>query len=92
LLRAVRSTPDAYLDELQDMLAASCGRSVSRATVWRVLHRAGFTLKKVCDLLTMNPTHVSLSRSRKSLLSVPLKSDLNIWTELADTVQISLSL
>lgn len=32
------------------MLAAECGRAVSRATVWRVLRRAGFTLKKVCAL------------------------------------------
>ncbi|KIK24913.1 hypothetical protein PISMIDRAFT_97690, partial [Pisolithus microcarpus 441] len=38
---------DLYLDELQQMLEASCGVNVSRATVWRTLSRSGFTMKKV---------------------------------------------
>ena len=48
ILGAIRDTPDLYIDELQEMLATSCGQTVSRSTVWRVLCRGGFTLKKVC--------------------------------------------
>ncbi|KIK13389.1 hypothetical protein PISMIDRAFT_48594, partial [Pisolithus microcarpus 441] len=46
LLGTIRKMPDLYLDELQEMLATSCGVEVSRATVWRTLHWAGFTMKK----------------------------------------------
>ncbi|KAI5981113.1 hypothetical protein EDD15DRAFT_2184676 [Pisolithus albus] len=47
LLGTVQNSPDLYLDELQQMLEASCGIYVSRATVWRTLCRGGFTMKKV---------------------------------------------
>ncbi|KAF8834428.1 hypothetical protein BDN67DRAFT_868455, partial [Paxillus ammoniavirescens] len=47
LLGAIQKLPDLYLDELQEMLALSCGVQVSRATVWQTLHRAGFTMKKI---------------------------------------------
>ena len=47
LLGVVQNTPDLYLDELQEMLAVSCGTNVSRTTVWRTLHRTGYTMKKV---------------------------------------------
>ncbi|KAH7923726.1 hypothetical protein BV22DRAFT_1014843, partial [Leucogyrophana mollusca] len=47
LLGTVQNTPDLYLDELQEMLAVSCGVEVSRSTVWRTLQRAGFSMKKV---------------------------------------------
>lgn len=47
LLGTVQNSPDLYLDELQQMLEASCGVYVSRATVWRTLCRGGFTMKKV---------------------------------------------
>ncbi|KAF8137588.1 hypothetical protein EV363DRAFT_1124857, partial [Boletus edulis] len=46
LLGTITKTPDLYLDELQEMLAVSCGRIVSRATIWRTLRKAGFTMKK----------------------------------------------
>ncbi|KAI6033566.1 hypothetical protein BKA83DRAFT_4044741, partial [Pisolithus microcarpus] len=47
LLGTVQNSPDLYLDELQQMLEASCGVYVSRATVWRTLCRGGFMMKKV---------------------------------------------
>jgi hypothetical protein len=47
LLGAVRQTPDMFLDELQEMLAVNCRFNVCQGTVWNVLRRAGFTLKKV---------------------------------------------
>ncbi|KIJ04708.1 hypothetical protein PAXINDRAFT_24918, partial [Paxillus involutus ATCC 200175] len=47
LLGTIQKTPDLYLDELREMLATSCGVDVSRATIWRTLRRAGFTMKKV---------------------------------------------
>ncbi|KIK93042.1 hypothetical protein PAXRUDRAFT_42827, partial [Paxillus rubicundulus Ve08.2h10] len=46
LLGMVQKTTDLYLDELQEMLQASCGMEVSCATVWRTLCRYGFTMKK----------------------------------------------
>ncbi|KAF8120461.1 hypothetical protein EV363DRAFT_1189650 [Boletus edulis] len=48
LLGTINKTPDLYLDELQEMLAVSCGVNISRATVWRTLRRTGLTMKKVC--------------------------------------------
>ncbi|KIK85510.1 hypothetical protein PAXRUDRAFT_40987, partial [Paxillus rubicundulus Ve08.2h10] len=47
LLGTITKTPDLYLDELQEVLAVSCGCMVSHATIWRTLRRAGFTMKKV---------------------------------------------
>ncbi|KIK75344.1 hypothetical protein PAXRUDRAFT_44168, partial [Paxillus rubicundulus Ve08.2h10] len=46
LLGTITKTPDLYLDELQEMLAVSCGHTVSHATIWHTLRRAGFTMKK----------------------------------------------
>ena len=43
----VRHTPDAYLDEMQELLETRRGVAVGKATVWRALIRSGFTLKKV---------------------------------------------
>jgi len=40
-------SPNLYLDELQEMMAATSGVRVSRSTVWRTLQRAGYTMKKV---------------------------------------------
>jgi len=47
LLGVVQKTPDLYLDELKEMLMMSSGTEVSLTTVWRTLHRAGYTMKKV---------------------------------------------
>ncbi|KAF9228549.1 hypothetical protein BS17DRAFT_663580, partial [Gyrodon lividus] len=47
LLGTIQKAPDLYLDELKEMLAVSCGVDVSRTTVWRTLHQAGFTMKKI---------------------------------------------
>ncbi|KAF9220151.1 hypothetical protein BS17DRAFT_715510, partial [Gyrodon lividus] len=47
LLGTIQKAPDLYLDELKEMLAVSCGVDVSHMTVWRTLHQAGFTMKKV---------------------------------------------
>ncbi|KIJ04808.1 hypothetical protein PAXINDRAFT_41827, partial [Paxillus involutus ATCC 200175] len=42
---------DLYLDELQEMLAVSCGVQVTCLTVWRTLRSKGFTMKKVSNYL-----------------------------------------
>ncbi|KIK16908.1 hypothetical protein PISMIDRAFT_112404 [Pisolithus microcarpus 441] len=47
LLGTIQKMPDLYLDELQEMLATSCGVQVSCSTVWHTLRRSGFTMKKV---------------------------------------------
>ena len=44
----IRLKPDAYLDELKDTIRQRTGKTVSLATTWRALTRAGFTMKKVC--------------------------------------------
>ncbi|KIK81945.1 hypothetical protein PAXRUDRAFT_47136, partial [Paxillus rubicundulus Ve08.2h10] len=46
LLGTITKMLDLYLDELPEMLAVSCGCTVSCATIWHTLHRAGFTMKK----------------------------------------------
>lgn len=60
LLGTIQKAPDLYLDELQEMLAQSCGVEVSCATVWRTLQRAGFTMKKI--------TRVAAERSSQKRL------------------------
>ncbi|KIJ08893.1 hypothetical protein PAXINDRAFT_88229 [Paxillus involutus ATCC 200175] len=50
LLGTIEKAPDLYLDELQEMLAASCGRTVSKSTIWHTLRKTGFTMKKVKNL------------------------------------------
>jgi len=42
----VRHSPDAYLDEMQELLETRRGVDVGKATVWRALIRSGFTMKK----------------------------------------------
>jgi transposase len=49
LLGTIRETPDMYLDELREILAITCGVNASPSTLWRTLHRAGFTMKKVSE-------------------------------------------
>jgi transposase len=43
----VHHAPDAYLDEMQELLEARRGVAVAKSTVWRALMRTGFTMKKV---------------------------------------------
>ncbi|KIK81072.1 hypothetical protein PAXRUDRAFT_156952, partial [Paxillus rubicundulus Ve08.2h10] len=50
LLGTIEKAPDLYLEELQEMLAASCGCMVSKSTIWHMLHKTGFTMKKVENL------------------------------------------
>ena len=38
---------DLYLDELKEILSTTCGQDVSNATIWLMLHRQGYTMKKV---------------------------------------------
>jgi transposase len=47
LLRTLDTSPDLYLDELRQDLEFHTGKSVSISTIWRTLHRAGYTMKKV---------------------------------------------
>ncbi|KIK95007.1 hypothetical protein PAXRUDRAFT_141690 [Paxillus rubicundulus Ve08.2h10] len=51
LLGTIEKAPDLYLDELPEMLAASCGRTVLKSTIWRTLRKTGFTMKKVKNLI-----------------------------------------
>lgn len=52
----MQKTPNLYLDELQEMLQASCDTEVSCATMWRILCRYGFTIKKMnCDFQILPP-------------------------------------
>lgn len=60
LLGTIRKMPDLYLDELQEMLASSCGIQISRSTIWRTLRRSGFTMKKI--------TRVAAERSAQKRL------------------------
>ncbi|KIJ06531.1 hypothetical protein PAXINDRAFT_20276 [Paxillus involutus ATCC 200175] len=46
LLGTIEKALDLYLDDLQEMLAVSCGVQVTCLTVWRTLHSKGFTMKK----------------------------------------------
>ena len=48
LFGSIKKQPDYYLDELQEIMNTTCGVQVSKATVWHTLHKAGFTMKKVC--------------------------------------------
>jgi hypothetical protein len=50
LLGTIEKAPDLYLDELQEMLVALCGWTVSKSTIWRTLRKTGFTMKKVKSL------------------------------------------
>ena len=47
LFETVQEKPDAYLDELREMLTVNCGIQVSRTSIWRTLRAGGFTMKKV---------------------------------------------
>ncbi|KIJ06820.1 hypothetical protein PAXINDRAFT_91432, partial [Paxillus involutus ATCC 200175] len=79
LLGTIRKAPDLYLDELQEMLATSCGVNVSRTTVWRALRRQGLTMKKVCSCTVVMPWHVSdCYRSLVLLRNGPLRNVSNI--------------
>jgi len=46
VVRLVRATPDATLDELREQVLRQTGREVSRATMCRAVRRAGWRRKK----------------------------------------------
>lgn len=54
LLASVTDRNDMYLDELKEVLEERCGLSVSESTVWRTLQRAGFRLKEVRLVSSIN--------------------------------------
>lgn len=41
---------DTYLDEIQTGLDKTCGVKISLASIWRAMHRSGYTLKKVSSI------------------------------------------
>ncbi|KAF8466781.1 hypothetical protein DFH94DRAFT_619425, partial [Russula ochroleuca] len=43
----LESTPDLYLDELCQDLELHNWKSVSISTIWRMLQKAGYTIKKL---------------------------------------------
>jgi hypothetical protein len=59
-----------YLDEIQEMLVATCGVNVSRTTVWRTLRRAGFTMKKVSTSTIYKDVNRDVSVSQVSRIAV----------------------
>ena len=46
-----------YLDEMKDLLEMRCGVQVNDSTIWKALKRSGFTMKKVCVLVTVVPPY-----------------------------------
>jgi hypothetical protein len=82
--------PDLYIDELQEMLAATCRANVSRSTVWRALSRGGFTLKKVSIIVLMcNIQLAYFCRSHVLQQNVLLKNDSIILTGSVHTTHPS---
>jgi transposase len=47
LLQTMNAALDLYLDELHQDLELHTGKAVSISTIWRTLHKAGYTMKKV---------------------------------------------
>jgi transposase len=47
VLGIIDRNPDVYLDEMVDLVDNETGQRVSKATIWRYLTNAGFTMKKV---------------------------------------------
>ena len=45
LLRLIRENPQLYLDELQDAMLVETGKVWHTATIWRKLHKLGFSLQ-----------------------------------------------
>ena len=43
----IQHTPDIQLSELQKLLKVQRGMSVSESTIWRSLHRAGYSMKTI---------------------------------------------
>ncbi|KAF9514733.1 hypothetical protein BS47DRAFT_1294776, partial [Hydnum rufescens UP504] len=48
ILGCIDHRPDIYLDQIQEGLRTMCGVDVSLSTIWRALHRCGFSMKKAC--------------------------------------------
>jgi hypothetical protein len=83
--------PDLYIDELQEMLSMSCGQDVSRATVWQVLHKGGYTLKKVSDSDYFSMSTLIVCRLHGLQQNVRQKSGLSTSLGLENMKQISWS-
>jgi len=47
VLGIIGRNPDAYLDEMVDLIDNETGQRVSKSTIWRYLTNAGFTMKKI---------------------------------------------
>ncbi|KJA17558.1 hypothetical protein HYPSUDRAFT_146386, partial [Hypholoma sublateritium FD-334 SS-4] len=57
--------PDAYLDEMQELLETRQGVAVSKSSVWRALMRSGYTMKKLTrDALERNEMKRALYREK----------------------------
>ena len=89
LLGTIERAPDLYLDELQEMLAASCGHTVSKPTIWHTLRKTGFTMKK-------DPSHpipiLTCTRLSIFLLNAQWRDVQTMLLELQDINQGNLSL
>lgn len=63
----VRHSPDAYLDEMQELLEMHRGVDVGKATVWRALIRSGFTMKKARFFSVLPSTNIETYIDTSSL-------------------------
>ena len=66
----IQQCPDLYLDELKEILSTTCGQDVSNATIWRLLHHQGFTMKgehrgivQINGITTLTADFTSCSRA-----------------------------
>ncbi|KAJ4486905.1 hypothetical protein C8R41DRAFT_868110 [Lentinula lateritia] len=66
----IRQRNDLYLDELQDLVSSHLGISVDDSTIWRTLHRQGFTMKKLIRSTYINSKQgmgIERAQSRKEV-------------------------
>ena len=79
LLGTIEKVPNLYLDELQEMLVVSCGRTVLKSTIWHTLHKTGFMMKKVKSLLFLVILVLTYARLPVLLPNILWR---NVWTTL----------
>ena len=79
LLGTIEKVPNLYLDELQEMLVISCWHTVLKSTIWHILHKTGFTMKKVKSLSFL--VILVLTYARLPIL-LPNVLWRNVWTTL----------
>ena len=80
LLRTLEASPDLYLDELRQDLEFHTGKSASISTIWRTLHRAGYTMKKVCHNIVMREGHRVIFVAHTCCLGMECRRSCRVWS------------